>query len=461
MKKIAIRAGVVSVIATFYVNSAWAILPIEHWQQPSGAQVWLVHSPSIPMVDVQLQFDGGSRRDPVGQEGLANATALMMGKGIQAAQGQKPLDENALGQAWADLGASLEAGAGNDSFSFSLRSLTQPALLAQVTALASRQIAQPLWDGKVWQRERQRWTAGLAEADTRPGTVAGKAFAQAVYGGHPYGRFTTAQTLAQIDIPAMQAFYRQTVQPCRAKVSVVGALDKAQTDALVTQLLQRLPQSGTCPALPAVAEVPPLTQAQDIRIPFAAAQAQIIVGQPGIRRSDPDFLALLLGDHILGGGGFTSRLMEEVREKRGLTYGISSSLAPGLHAGAFTIGLKTRPDQAEQALALTRQVLADFIAHGPTEAELQAAKDNLIGGFALRLDSNRKLLGNVANIAWNDLPLDYLDHWTHRLQALTVADVRSALQRHWQPDRLVTVVLGAQAPSTPSAPSATEQEKQP
>ena len=179
MKKIAIRAGLVSVIATFYVNSAWAILPIEHWQQPSGAQVWLVHSPSIPMVDVQLQFDGGSRRDPVGQEGLANATALMMGKGIQAAQGQKPLDENALGQAWADLGASLEAGAGNDSFSFSLRSLTQPALLAQVTALASRQIAQPLWDGKVWQRERQRWTAGLAEADTRPGTVAGKAFAQA------------------------------------------------------------------------------------------------------------------------------------------------------------------------------------------------------------------------------------------------------------------------------------------
>ncbi|MFC4622827.1 M16 family metallopeptidase [Comamonas nitrativorans] len=434
----------VSAIATFYLNSAWAILPIEHWQQPSGAQVWLVTSPGIPMVDVQLQFDGGSRRDPAGQEGLANAVALMAGKGVQAGPGEKALDENALGQAWADLGAGLSAGAGNDGFSYSLRSLTQPDLLAQAATLASRQIAQPLWNAKVWQRERQRWSAALAESDTRPGTVTGKAFAQAVYGGHPYGRFTTAQTLAKVDIPAMQDFHRQTVLPCRAKVSVVGALDKTQADALVTQLLQRLPQPDTCPALPAVGEVPELAQAQDIRIPFAAAQAQIILGQPGIRRSDPDFFALMLGDHILGGGGFTSRLMEEVREKRGLTYGISSSMAPGLHAGAFTIGLKTRPDQAEQALAITRQVLADFVANGPTEAELQAAKDNLIGGFALRLDSNRKLLGNVANIAWNGLPLDYLEHWTDRLQAVTVADVRAALQRHWQPDRLVTVVLGAQ-----------------
>lgn len=190
-------------------------------------------------------------------------------------------------------------------------------------------------------------------------------------------------------------------------------------------------------------EVPPLTQAQDIRIPFASAQAQILLGQPGIQRRDPDFFALLLGDHILGGGGFTSRLMEAVREKRGLTYGISSDMAPGLHAGAFTIGLKTRPDQAEEALALTRQVLRDFVAQGPTEEELRAAKDNLIGGFALRLDSNQKLLGNVMNIAWNDLPLDYLEHWTHRLEAVTREQVHAALQRHWQPERLVTVVLGA------------------
>ncbi len=203
MKKIAIRAGLVSVIATFYANSAWAILPIEHWQQPSGAQVWLVHSPSIPMVDVQLQFDGGSRRDPVGR-GAGQCHRADDGQRHSSGAGREPLDENALGQAWADLGASLEAGAGNDSFSFSLRSLTQPALLAQVTALASRQIAQPLWDGKVWQRERQRWTAGLAEADTRP----------APWPAKPLPRRCMAATLMAA-LPRRRRWPRLTSRPCK------------------------------------------------------------------------------------------------------------------------------------------------------------------------------------------------------------------------------------------------------
>jgi zinc protease len=145
----------------------------------------------------------------------------------------------------------------------------------------------------------------------------------------------------------------------------------------------------------------------------------------------------------LGGGGFTSRLTEEVREKRGLTYSVYSYFAPGLHAGAFTVGLQTRPDQAQQALNLVHEVLRKFVQEGPTETELQAAKDNLIGGFALRLDSNRKLLDNVANIAWNGLPLDYLDTWTQQVQKLTVADIREAFARTVQPERMVTVVLGA------------------
>jgi len=157
---------------------------------------------------------------------------------------------------------------------------------------------------------------------------------------------------------------------------------------------------------------------------------------------------MLVGNYILGDGGFVSRLTHEVREKRGLSYSVYSYFAPGLHAGAFTIGLQTRPDQADQALQLSREVLARFVADGPTEAELQAAKNNLIGGFALRLDSNRKLLDNVANIAWNNLPLDYLDTWTQRVQSITAADIRAAFQRKLQPDRMVTVVLGGiqQAP---------------
>ena len=177
-------------------------------------------------------------------------------------------------------------------------------------------------------------------------------------------------------------------------------------------------------------------------LPFASAQAQVLMGQPGHARRDPDFFPLLVGNHILGGGGFVSRLTTEVREKRGLSYSVYSYFQPGLHAGAFQVGLSTRPDQAQQALDVAREVVRDFVSQGPTEAELQAAKDFLIKGFALRIDSNRKLLDNVANIAWHGLPLDYLDSWTQRVQAVSTADIRRAFQRVVQPERMVTVVVG-------------------
>jgi zinc protease len=242
----------------------------------------------------------------------------------------------------------------------------------------------------------------------------------------------------------MQRFYAAHIQPCRAKVTLVGAVTRAQADALTRQLLVGLPAPAACPPLPAVAQVAPLTAAKEIDIPFDSAQAHVLMGQPGYRRADPDHFALYVGNYILGGGGFVSRLTDEVREKRGLSYDVSSSFAPGLDAGAFTIGLQTRPDQAEQALAVTRQVLADFVANGPTESEVKAAQDNLINGFALLLDSNAKLLGNVANIAWNDLPLNYLDTWSEQVRRVTPADVKAAFARKLDPARMVTVVVGAQ-----------------
>jgi zinc protease len=157
---------------------------------------------------------------------------------------------------------------------------------------------------------------------------------------------------------------------------------------------------------------------------------------------------------VLGGGGFVSRLTNEVREKRGLTYSIYSGFAPGLEAGAFRIGFQTRPDQAEDAVKMSREVLAKFVAEGPTASELKAAKDNVIGGFPLLLDSNRKLIGNVANIAWNDLPLDYLDTWTARMNAVTAADIKAAFQRKLQPERMVTVVVGGKDSKDPKTTAA-------
>ena len=454
IKKIAARALLAGAGAIFFTNSAWALLPIQHWTEPSGARVWLVESPAIPMVDVQVDFDAGARRDPAAQAGLASAVAAMASKGVKAGtDGQPALDENGLGEAWADLGASFDATANRDGLSFSLRSLTDPALLDRAARLAARQLGEPAFPQDVWQRERARWTAALKESETRPGTVAVKAFAAAVYGGHPYGQRPTPETLARIEVADMQAYQARYLQACRARVAIVGAVSRAQAQTLVQTLLARLPapQAAACAPLPAVPEVPPLAQSVERDIPFASAQAHVLIGQPGFARRDPDFLALLVGNHILGGGGFTSRLTNEVREKRGLSYSVGSDFSPGLNAGAFAVSLQTRPDQAAQAVQVSREVLRRFVAEGPTEAELRAAKDNLIGGFALRIDSNRKLLGNVVNIATNGLPLDYLEHWTDRVQALTVADIRAAMQRKLQPDRMVTVVVGGQGGGAPAA----------
>ncbi|RZJ08346.1 MAG: insulinase family protein [Acidovorax sp.] len=442
IKNIAARALLISAGAVFYSNSAWALLPIQHWTEPSGAKVYLVESPVIPMVDVQIDFDAGSRRDPAGQAGLANAVAAMASKGVKAAGNEPALDENGLGEAWADLGASFEAGAENDALHYSLRSLTDPPLLDKAARLAARQIGEPSWPADVWPRDRARWVASLKEANTRPATVAGYAFASAVYGSHPYGVRTTEDTLTRINVADMQAFHTQHIGACRAKVSIVGAVSRAQAQTLVATLLSRLPAASGCAPLPPVGEINALTAPAEQNIPFASAQAHVLIGQPGFQRKDPDFVALLVGNHILGGGGFVSRLTNEVREKRGLSYSVYSYFASGLHAGAFTVGLQTRPDQAAQAVKVSRDVIARFVADGPTEAELRAAKDNLIGGFALRIDSNKKLLGNVANIAWNDLPLDYLDRWTEKVEALTVAQVRDAMARKLQPERMATVVVG-------------------
>ena len=423
---------------------AQAGIPIQHWTQPSGAAVWLVESPTVPMVDVRIEFDAGGRRDPALQAGLAGVSAGMMSKGIRA-QGQDPaLDENALGEAWADLGASFGGGDGVDRVSFSLRSLTYPDLRQRAVALAARQLAEPAYPGEIWVRERERTVAALKEADTRPATHASRAFNQTVFGAHPYGYDRNAQALARIGVADMQAWHARYLRPCRARVSIVGAVTRAQADALVTQLLARLQAAnpGPCQSLPPVPEVQPLAAAQERNIPFDSAQAHVFIGQPGFKRDDPDFFALTVGNYILGGGGFVSRLTTEVREKRGLSYSVYSYFSPGLHAGAFAIGLQTRPDQAAQAVQVARDTLRRFVEQGPTAAELKAAKDNLVGGFALRIDSNRKLLDNVANIAAHGLPLDYLDTWTQQVEKVTLADIRAAFARKLQPGRMVTVIVG-------------------
>lgn len=429
--------------ALLLVRPVAAAPVIEHWTRLDGARVYLVRSEALPMLDVRLEFDGGSRSDPPGQAGLAAAAALMLGKGAAAYADQPARDEEALAEAWADLGAQWSATATLDRFSIALRTLTRPDVLQPALALLAQQLAAPTFDAAVWARERQRLVAAWQQAQAQPEVRAQRLYAQAVYRGHPYGAEATPESWSAIDAAALHAFWQRHARACTARLTLVGAISRAQAEALATQLLAPW-QTRPCEPLPPLPEVEPLPAAVTLAEPWAgAAQAQILIGQPGVARRDPDLVALQVANHIVGGGGFTSRLMHELREKRGLTYGVYSAFLPGRHAGAWTVAMQTRPEQAAQAVALIHEVLRRFSREGPSDEELQQAQRALVLGHALKLDTNRKVADQVAALAWAELPLDELATWPQRVQALTRQDLLRAWRRVIDPERLVTVVVGA------------------
>ena len=242
LKKIA-GGAVIASTALLAALSAQAAIPIQHWTLANGAKVYLAATDALPIVDVDLHVDAGSRRDPAAQAGLASASAGMVEKGVRASDVGPALDENALGEAWADLGASFNAGAGAERTSFSLRSLSDPALLDRAVALAAREIGEPSFPADVWQREREQINAALKEADTKPGTVSARAFSQAVYGTHPYGQETTDAALVNgyvYDAPPVGALdrtvtvegYALTYNPTLGHVGLLRAHDVAPDPAL-------------------------------------------------------------------------------------------------------------------------------------------------------------------------------------------------------------------------------------
>jgi len=228
-------------------------------------------------------------------------------------------------------------------------------------------------------------------------------------------------------------------------VSMVGDISRAEAQEMMQTLVKDLPATGLAiPPLPELFRSPiESTADREIQIPFDSQQAHIAMGMTAIARNNPDYFPLMVGNYALGGGGFVSRLMNEVREKRGLAYSVFSYFAPGQDNGIFQAGLQTKNDQASMALDVMTETIAQFIAKGPTQSELDAAKANLVNGFPLRIDNNRKLLDNVSSIAWNGLPLNTLDTWTEQVNAVTRDQIETAFQKYLAMDRMKIVVLGA------------------
>ena len=305
----------------------------------------------------------------------------------------------------------------------------------------ARILLQPEFPVAVIEREKSRIVSAIREADTKPETVLGRNFNELVYGAHPYGRNPTVTTIEAITQADVQAFYSAHYSARRAVVAIIGDVSRAEAEAIAERISAGLPVGSAAPALAPV----PAQTLSEVRIPHPATQSHILIGSAVLKRGDPDFFALTVGNYILGGGGFVSRLMEQVREKRGLAYSVYSYFSPLQQEGPFQAGLQTKKEQANEALALVRQVIGEYVAQGPSAKELRAAKDNLAGGFALRIDSNRKILDNLAVIGFYGLPLDYLDTWSANVGKVTVEQIRSAMQRRVKPAQFSTVIVGTAA----------------
>ena len=220
----------------------------------------------------------------------------------------------------------------------------------------------------------------------------------------------------------------------------MGDITRSEAETIAQQLTANLPAGGASTRIPPVnLQIP----ASELRIAHPASQSHILVGTPGIARNDPDYFPLYVGNYILGGGGFVSRLMNEIREKRGMAYSVYSYFMPMQQPGAFQIGLQTKKEQADAALKLARTTLRDFVDKGVTEKELKAAKDNIIGGFPLRIDSNKKILDYLSVIGFYNLPLTYLEDFTGKVEKVTTAQIRDAFKRRIHPEAMATVIVGA------------------
>ncbi|MCU0934178.1 MAG: insulinase family protein [Thiobacillaceae bacterium] len=409
-------------LALMLTPFAWAGLDIQHWSTPQGARVYFVQNHDLPMLDVSVDFAAGSARDSRKTSGLAQLTRHVMGLGAG------PYSERDIAERLADVGAVLSGRLDADRAGFSLRTLSSPAERDQAVSVLAAILTAPRFDAAILEREQARVIAALEEAATKPESIGEKAFQAALYGEHPYaldesGEVESVRALKREDLAA---FHGAHYRAANMVLAIMGDIRRADAEALAIQLTRDLPAGAAPPP------IPPVTVAErgvERVIPHHATQSHLFMGLPGLKRDDPDYFPLHVGNYILGGGGFDSRLTEAVRQKKGLAYSVYSYFLP----------MRER-----EAVETARAELARYLAEGPSEAELEQARNNLIGGFPLRIDSNRKILDHLAMIGFYQLPLDWLDTYSARVAAVTREDILRAFRARARPEAMSTIIVGGQ-----------------
>lgn len=424
---------ITSVISLF--NASYAnTFHTEKWVTPNGVHVVFYPAMEVPMLDITLAFAAGSAYDG-DSYGLSAFTAKML------QEGSAGKNATTLAESLADAGAQFDVDTNRDMTILNLRTLTKPQNLAQATTTFTQIVQKPDFPAQGFTTEKKQILMAIKQRGESPEDIAALRFFDELYHQHPYAHSVqgTAKTVSALTRNQLHQFYKRYYVANNAYLIMVGAIDSPKAHQLAEQITQGL-SKGT--AAGPIAKALQLNAEATINIPFPSTQTVVQLGQVGIDYQDANYFPLMVGNYILGGGNLVSRLGLEVREKRGLTYGVSSQFVPMPGQGPFLISLSTKNNQANNALEVTKTTLTHFIETGPEEEELEAAKHYLIGSFPMALASNRSIASLLLHMSFYHLPEDYLETYSARVKAVTRQQIQQAFQKQVNPNKLLLVTVG-------------------
>lgn len=439
-----IRTGTrrVLLLALFVIGLSAGLAPpasatkIERVVSPSGIEAWLVREPAIPMVAMEFAFAGGSSQDPADRHGLAYMLSTLLDEGAG------DLDSQAFSERLEAKAIELRFVASRDVFGGSIRTLTEHK--DEAFDLLRLALNEPRFDPEPIERMRAQLVAGLQREEMSPDDLAGRRWWEKAFADHPYGHSThgTMESLKAVDATDLRTYAHRIFARDTLKIGIVGDIDAATAGQLIDRVFGKLPAKADLFPVP---ETTPKALGDRIPVELDVAQSALVLGAPGLKRSDPDFVTAYVVNHILGGGVFTSRLYHEVREARGLAYSVHSVLLPLRHSGVFFIGTGTRSDRVNESIAVIEKELQRMAKDGPTEKELAETKSFLKGSYALAFDSSLKIASQLVQIQLDGLGIDYINKRNGLIDAVTMKDAKRVAKRLLDSDMFVTIAGRSQA----------------
>lgn len=428
------------------------LMDIQTWRTAAGSKVMFVEAHQLPMFDLRLTFAAGSSQDQK-TPGIGLLTNAMLNEGVAGK------NVEAIAQGFEGLGADFANGAYRDMAIASLRSLSAPDKREPALELFAEVVGKPTFPADSMARIKNQLLASFQYQKQSPGKLAGNELFSRLYGDHPYAHPSDgdAKSISAINAQQLRAFHNRAYAAGNTVIALVGDLSREEAEKIAEQVSSALPKGPALAPMPEPqAPKPGLTHLE-----FPSKQTTMLLAELGITRDDPDYAALSMGNQILGGGTFGTRLMSEVREKRGLTYGIYSGFTPMQARGPFSISLQTRAELSEGTLKLVQDILRDYLKTGPTQQELDAAKRELAGSFPLSTASNSSIVGQLGAIGFYNLPLSFLEDFMQQSQDLTIEQVKAAMNRHLDADKLVIVTAGPTMAQKPLPPPTDKPQEQP